>query len=167
MPLSQLADIREIVGPRQITRENTQRFVTVQANVVGLDIGTLLNWARPPSDTNVECRPAISRRGGGQFRLQQEANARFAVVIPITLAAIAFVLFINFGSLGNSILILLNIPLALVGGIFALWISGQNLSVPSSVGFIALFGIALETRWFLLPTLMNLLERDTRSGMPA
>ncbi|MEQ8736107.1 MAG: CusA/CzcA family heavy metal efflux RND transporter [Rhodospirillaceae bacterium] len=159
VPLSQLADIREIVGPRQITRENTQRFVTVQANVVGLDIGTFVKLGQAAIDANVELPPGYLTSWGGQFRLQQEANARFAIVIPITLAAIAFVLFINFGSLGNSILILLNIPLALVGGIFALWISGQNLSVPSSVGFIALFGIALGNAMVLI-TYINELVRE-------
>jgi len=83
-------------------------------------------------------------------------------VIPITLALISLLLYMSFGSLRNSALILLNIPLALVGGVAALWISGQNLSVPASVGFIALFGIALENGMVLVTYLNQLV----RSGVP-
>ena len=96
---------------------------------------------------------------GGQFRLQQEANKRLAVVIPITLIVIFLLLFYNFNSLKNSLLILLNIPLALVGGVVGLWLTGQNLSAPASVGFIALFGIALGNGMVLL-TYMNQLVKD-------
>ena len=99
---------------------------------------------------------------GGQFRLQQEANKRLAIVVPITLLLIFILLFNSFQSLKNTLLILLNIPLALVGGIVALWLSGQNLSVPASVGFIALFGIALANGMVLL-TYLNQLLRD---GVP-
>ena len=96
---------------------------------------------------------------GGQFRLQQEANKRLAVVIPITLLVIFLLLFSSFNSFKNTLLILLNIPLALVGGVVALWLSGQNLSVPSSVGFIALFGIALENGMVLVTYLNQLLQK--------
>lgn len=99
---------------------------------------------------------------GGQFRLQQEANKRLAVVVPITLLIIFLLLFSSFQSLNNSILILLNIPLALVGGVVGLWLTGQNLSVPAFVGFIALFGIALENGMVLV-TYLNQLLRD---GIP-
>jgi cobalt-zinc-cadmium resistance protein CzcA len=99
---------------------------------------------------------------GGQFRLQQEANRRLAVVVPATLLLIFLLLFASFGTLRSPILILLNIPLALVGGVVALWVSGQNLSVPASVGFIALFGIALENGMVLV-TYLNQLVRD---GVP-
>ena len=96
---------------------------------------------------------------GGQFRLQQEANKRLAVVVPITLLIIFLLLFSSFNSLKNSLLILLNVPLALVGGVVGLWISGQNLSVPASVGFIALFGIAL-LNCIVLVTYLNQLRQE-------
>jgi len=99
---------------------------------------------------------------GGQFRLQQEANKRLAVVVPITLLIIFLLLFSNFKSIKNTLLILLNIPLALVGGVAGLWFTGQNLSVPASVGFIALFGIALENGMVLVTYLNQLLKE----GMP-
>ncbi len=156
VPLTQLAEIEEVVGPRQITREKNQRFITVQCNVTGRDIGSFVKEGQAAIDANVDLPPGYLVTWGGQFRLQQEANKRLAVVVPITLAVIFLLLFSSFNSLKNSLLILLNIPLALVGGVIALWLSGQNLSVPSSVGFIALFGIALENGMVLVTYLNQL-----------
>lgn len=159
VPLSHLADIEDVVGPRQITRENNQRFITIQANVFGRDIGSFVEEGQKLLESTVKLPPGYLISWGGQFRLQQEANQRFALVIPITLLIIFLLLFFNFGSVKNALLILLNIPLALIGGIAALWLTGQNLSVPSSVGFIALFGIALENGMILV-TYFNQLLRD-------
>ncbi len=159
VPLSQVAEIKELVGPRQITRENNQRFITIQANVVGRDIGSFVAEARQAIDQSVDLPPGYLVTWGGQFRLQQEANKRLAVVVPITLLGVALLLYSSFGSLKNTALILLNIPLALVGGVLALALSGQHLSVPASVGFIALFGIALENGMVLV-TYLNQLRGD-------
>jgi cobalt-zinc-cadmium resistance protein CzcA len=159
VPLSQLAEIREIVGPRQIMRENNQRFITVQCNVEGRDIGSFVTEAQAAIDKNVDLPSGYLTTWGGQFQLQQEANKRLSVVVPITLLIISILLFTSFNSLKNTLLILLNIPLALVGGIVALYISGQNLSVPASVGFIALFGIAL-LNGIVLVTYINQLIRE-------
>ena len=158
IPLVELADIREIIGPRQITREKNQRFITVQCNVVGRDIGSFVEEAQTVIDNTVELPEGYFVTWGGQFRLQQEANKRLMIVIPITLLVIFFLLFSSFNSLKNSFLILLNIPLALVGGVVGLWLTGQNLSVPASVGFIALFGIALENGMVLVTYLNQLLQ---------
>lgn len=158
VPLDQLATVEEIVGPRQITRENTQRFITVQANVVGRDIGSFVEDARAAIAAEVDLPAGYFLDWGGQFELQQAANRRLAVVIPVTLGLICLLLYGSFSSIKNTALILLNIPLALVGGIAALWISGQNLSVPASVGFIALFGIALENGMVLVTYLNQLLQ---------
>ncbi|MGD9548992.1 MAG: efflux RND transporter permease subunit [Candidatus Krumholzibacteriia bacterium] len=162
VPLDQLASIEEIVGPRQITREDNQRFVSIQCNVVDRDIGSFVAAAQKAIDAEMGLPPGYLVTWGGQFRLQQEANRRLAVVVPVTLLVISLLLFGNFGSVRNSLLILLNIPLALVGGIVGLWLTGQNLSVPASVGFIALFGIALENGMVLV-TYLNQLLRD---GVP-
>jgi len=159
VPLQELATIQEVVGPRQITRENNQRFITIQCNVSGRDIGSFVKEAQVTIDSEVQLPPGYFVTWGGQFRLQQEANKRLAVVIPITLLFIFILLFSSFNSLKNSLLILLNIPLALVGGVVALWLSGQNLSVPASVGFIALFGLALENGMVLV-TYINQLLRE-------
>ncbi len=159
VPLAQVAEIKEIVGPRQITRENNQRFITIQANVVGRDIGSFVAEAQQAIDDKVSLPAGYLTTWGGQFRLQQQANARLAIVVPVTLMMVALLLYSSFNSLKNAALILLNIPLALVGGVIALWLSGQNLSVPASVGFIALFGIALENGMVLV-TYLNQLVRE-------
>ncbi|MCK5702038.1 MAG: efflux RND transporter permease subunit, partial [Cyclobacteriaceae bacterium] len=159
VPLSQLASIEEIVGPRQITREQNQRFITIQCNVLERDIGSFVEEGQSAIDNSIDLPAGYLVTWGGQFRLQQEANKRFAIVIPVTLLLIFLLLFMSFNSLKNSILILLNIPLALVGGIVGLWLTGQNLSVPASVGFIALFGIAL-LNGIVLVTYMNQLMKE-------
>ena len=162
VPLGQLVEMREIVGPRQITREDGQRFITVQSNVVGRDIGSFVAEAREAIDARVDLPPGYLTTWGGQYRLQQEANRRFAVVVPATLLLVTILLWASFDSLRSALLILLNVPLAVVGGIGALWVSGQNLSVPASVGFIALLGIALENGMVLV-TYVNQLVRQ---GLP-
>jgi cobalt-zinc-cadmium resistance protein CzcA len=158
IPLGDLADIDEIVGPRQITRINNQRFIVIQCNVTDRDIGSFVKEAQAVIKEKVELPSGYLVTWGGQFRLQQEANKRLAVVVPVTLVIIFALLFLSFGSLKNSLLILLNIPLALVGGIVGLYLTGQNLSVPSSVGFIALFGIALENGMVLVTYMNQLVE---------
>ncbi len=159
VPLSQLAKIEEVVGPRQITREQSQRFISIQCNVEDRDIGSFVKEGQNKIDEKIKLPAGYLVTWGGQFKLQQEANKRFAIVVPVTLLLIFFLLFSSFNSLKNSFLILLNIPLALVGGIVALWLTGQNLSVPASVGFIALFGIALENGMVLV-TYFNQLLRE-------
>ncbi|RKU07727.1 CusA/CzcA family heavy metal efflux RND transporter [Candidatus Poribacteria bacterium] len=159
VPLDELARIEDIVGPRQITRENNQRFITVQTNVRGRDIGSFVEEAQKAIDTKVQLPPGYLVSWGGQFELQQEANKRLSLVVPITLLIVFLLLFSSFNSLKNALLIILNIPLALVGGVVGLWLTGQNLSVPASVGFIALFGIALENGMVLV-TYLNRLLRD-------
>ena len=143
VPLETVAKIETVIGPRQITREDGERFITVQSNVRGRDIGSFVQDAQALTDSELDLPPGYRLVWGGQFELQQQANARFAVVIPITLAIVFFILLITFGRMKSAILILLNIPLALTGGALALWMTGLPVSVPATVGFIALFGIAL------------------------
>jgi cobalt-zinc-cadmium resistance protein CzcA len=143
VPLDSVAKIETVIGPRQITREDGERFISVQSNVRGRDIGSFVQDAQALTDSQLNLPPGYRLVWGGQFELQQQANARFAVVIPITLAIVFFILLITFGRMKSAILILLNIPLALTGGALALWLTGLPVSVPATVGFIALFGIAL------------------------
>lgn len=163
VPLGQLARIETLVGPRQISRENNQRYITVQMNARGTDIGTLVEAAQDRIAADVELPPGYLISFGGQFELAQAANRRLMIVVPITLALIFGMLFASFGSLKEALLILLNIPLALVGGLVALLLTGQELSVPSSVGFIALFGIAVGNG-LVLVTYFNQLHRE--EGLP-
>jgi cobalt-zinc-cadmium resistance protein CzcA len=162
IPLEELANIEEVVGPRQITRENNQRFITIQTNVRERDIGSFVAEADAAIAEQVDLPPGYFLKWGGQFELQQQANKRLMIVVPITLGLVFLMLYANFNSLRNALLIMLHIPLALVGGIVGLWLSGQSLSVPASVGFIALFGIALENG-LVLVSYLNELVRD---GVP-
>jgi len=159
VPISQIARIEEIIGPRQITRENNQRFISVQCNVTGRDIGSFVEEAQGVIDRDIDLPPGCFVSWGGEFRLQQEANKRLALVIPAALLLIFVLLYSCFNSLMNALLIMLNIPLALVGGVAGLWLTSQNLSVPASVGFIALFGIALENGMVLVTTMNQLVRR--------
>ncbi|MBC2593952.1 efflux RND transporter permease subunit [Ruficoccus amylovorans] len=161
IPLEEVATIEEIVGPRQIIRENNQRYQEIQANVVGRDIGGFVEEAQAAIEAQVELPSGYLVSWGGQYELQQEANRRLSVVVPVTLALIALLIYMSFGSIKNTVLILLNIPLALVGGVAGLWLAGENLSVPSSIGFIALFGIALGNGMVLV-TYLNQLVREGR-----
>ncbi len=159
VPIAELATFEEIVGPRQITRENNQRFISIQCNVVDRDIGSFVAEAQEAIAAEVQLPAGYLTTWGGQFRLQQEANKRMAFVVPIVMLFLFILLFGNFGSVRNSLLILINIPLALVGGVVALWLTGINLSVPASIGFIALFGIALENGMVMI-TYMNQLVAE-------
>jgi cobalt-zinc-cadmium resistance protein CzcA len=141
--LGDLADIRTMTGLRQISRENTQRYISVLCNVRGRDVGTFVREAQRAVAGAGLLPPGYRIDWGGQFELQQAANRRLAVVVPITLAVVIASLCGLFGSVRLAFLILVNLPLALVGGIVALGMFGENLSIPSSIGFIALFGIAL------------------------
>jgi len=160
VPVGQLASIETLVGPRQISRENNQRFITIQLNARGRDIGSLVREADAAISANVDLPPGYLVTFGGQFELAQAANKRLVIVIPITLVLIFGMLFASFGSLREALLILLNIPLALVGGLVALLITGQSLSVPSSVGFIALFGIAVGNGLVLVTYFNQLLHEE-------
>jgi len=143
VPLSSLAEIKTVTGLRQISRENTQRYISVQCNVRGRDVGTFVRDAQVAVDKAEVLPPGYRVAWGGQFELQQAANRRLTFVIPVTLVLVLSMLYGLFGSLRLAFLIMLNVPLALVGGILALAIFGENISIPSSIGFIALFGIAL------------------------
>ncbi len=165
VPLKNLAKIEEVIGPRQISRENSQRFITVQANVRDRDMGSFVSEGKKLIADKVNIPSGYFVTWGGQFELQQQANQRLMVVIPVTLFLVFLILFSSFNSLRNATLIFLNIPLAMVGGILALLISGQNLSVPSSVGFIALFGIALGNGMVLVTYLNKLVSEGQDINM--
>jgi cobalt-zinc-cadmium resistance protein CzcA len=150
VPIDQVATIESILSPRQISRENNQRFITVQLNVRGRDIGSFVEDAQAAIQAEVDLPPGYLAAFGGQFELAQAANRRLLVVIPVTVLLIFGMLFASFNSLKEALLIILNIPLALVGGLLALFVAGQALSVPASVGFIVLFGIAVENGLVLI-----------------
>ncbi|HKP98258.1 MAG TPA: CusA/CzcA family heavy metal efflux RND transporter [Fibrobacteria bacterium] len=143
VPLGDLAKVHVREGPAQISREMAQRRIVIECNVAGRDIGGFVGEAQGRIDASLKMPPGYFLTWGGQFENQQRAMKRFAVVIPVTVAVIFLLLFGSFGSIRQAALILLNIPFALIGGILALFWGGFNLSVSASVGFIALFGVAV------------------------
>ncbi len=143
VPLAQIATIERVGGPVKVDRENGSRYALVQANVAGRDLVGFVEEARQAVTRMVELPEGYTLKWGGQFENQQRAAQRLALVVPAALLLIFLVLFTTFGSARQALLILANIPFALVGGVLALWFTGEYMSVPASVGFIALLGIAV------------------------
>ena len=141
--LQDVATIAIESGPPQIRRDDVQRRVVIQANVDGRDMGSVVSDIRDAIDTSVQLPAGYTVQIGGQFENQQRAMQRLMLVVPVSLALIAVLLYLAFGELKLVMLIMVNVPLAAVGGIFSLYVSGHYLSVPSSVGFITLFGVAV------------------------
>ena len=130
-------------GPPQIRRDDVQRRVVIQSNVEGRDMGGLVAELRQRINDEIDLPTGYTVVFGGQFESQQRAQARLMIVVPLSLGLIFLMLYFAFSSVGQALLIMLNVPLALIGGIAALFFSGQYLSVPGSIGFIALFGVAV------------------------
>ena len=143
VPLAQLAQVEEIVGPKQISREANQRRIVVQANVEDRDLGGFVAEAQQAVARSVTLPAGYFVTWGGQFENQRRAMGRLAIIVPITIGLIFLLLFGSFNSLRHATLIILNVPFAMIGGIVALFVTRQYLSVPASVGFIALFGVAV------------------------
>ncbi|NOU50078.1 efflux RND transporter permease subunit [Pseudoalteromonas sp. JBTF-M23] len=141
--LGDVAEIKFKSGPPQVRREDVQRVIIIQANVQGKDMGSVVSQIRAAIDSQITLPAGYSVTIGGQFESQQRAEKRLTIVVPLSLALIALLLYLAFSCAPQALLILVNVPLAVLGGIFALYFSGQYLSVPSSVGFITLFGVAV------------------------
>lgn len=162
VPLSQVADIGIVEGPPTVSREDAQRRIVIQANVRGRDMGSFVSAAQQAVSEKVDLPPGYFVTWGGQFENQQRAQQTLMIVVPVCLALIFALLYMSFGSIRHALLIMLNVPFALMGGIFALAVTGQFLSVPSSVGFIALFGVAVLNGVVMVAYFNRLVE----DGMP-
>ena len=143
VPLSAVAKIRMVEGVVAIARERGQRFSVVRSNVEGRDLVGFVDEAKRMVGEKVSLPQGYYIQWGGQFENQQRAAARLAIVIPVALGLIFLLLFSTFQSVRQALLVLANVPLALIGGVFGVWMSGEYLSVSASVGFISLLGIAV------------------------
>ncbi|MCU1327159.1 MAG: heavy metal efflux pump, cobalt-zinc-cadmium [Bryobacterales bacterium] len=141
--LDQVALVHTLRGPEVISRENTNRRVAIQTNVRGTDMGTFVREAQRRVNAGVKLPAGYEIQWGGQFENQSRANRRLMIVLPVSVVIIFGLLFATFHSVKQAGLILLNVPFALVGGIAALWIRHLNLNLSASIGFIALFGVAV------------------------
>ncbi len=144
IPLEQVAEVKVVTGPIQINRENNHRRWVIQGNIRGRDMGSVVADIERIIDERITLPPGYYIEYGGQFKNQQRAMARLAIIVPVVIALVFFMLGLTFGSIHHALLIIINIPLALIGGIFGLFVAGEYLSVPAAVGFIALFGIAVQ-----------------------
>ena len=156
LPLSQLADIGMSEGPVQISREAARRRIGIECNITGRDLGGFVAEARRSIQQDVHLPEGYYLTWGGQFESQQRAMRRLAVILPATIGLVLLLLFLTFGSLRLALLVLTNLPFALIGGVASLYLSGLYLSVPASVGFIALFGIAVLNGIVLLSYITQL-----------
>ena len=163
VPLSRVATIRVDSGPAQVSREHVQRRIVVESNIRGRDLGSFVAEAQGVVARTVTLPPGYELMWGGQFEHLREASQRLAIVIPITLLLILGVLTVIFGAMSPALLIFLNVPLALSGGILALWMRGLPLSMSAVIGFIALFGIAVLNGVVLVSHIRQL-ESEGRSA---
>jgi cobalt-zinc-cadmium resistance protein CzcA len=143
VPISAVASIARVEGVVSIARERGQRFIVIRTNVAGRDLVGFVNEAKQKVAAQVELPAGYFVQWGGQFENQQRAAARLALVVPVAIGLVFMLLFSTFGSIRQALLVLTNIPFALIGGVVALLITREYLSVPASVGFIALLGIAV------------------------
>ncbi len=156
--LNQVAALSVERGPEVVSRENAQRRIVVQANVRGRDLGSFVKAAQKEISDHVKLPPGYDIDWGGQFENQERASKRLMIVLPLSILVIFGLLFMTFDSAPQAFLILLNVPFALVGGIAALWIRGMNLNVSASIGFIALFGVAVLNGIVMVSYINRLLE---------
>ncbi|MEO8755465.1 MAG: CusA/CzcA family heavy metal efflux RND transporter, partial [Casimicrobiaceae bacterium] len=162
VPLATVARLARVDGPVKVDRENALRYAVVQSNVAGRDLVGFVGDAQRDVAAKVKLPAGYTLTWGGQFENQQRAARRLAIVVPVALALIFMLLYTTFGSLRQTTLVVANIPFAMIGGIVALWLSGQYLSVPASVGFIALLGIAVLNGVVMMSTFNQL----RATGMP-
>jgi cobalt-zinc-cadmium resistance protein CzcA len=158
--LSQVAQISEEEGPIQVIREGTQRYATILANVRGRDLVGFVSEAQAAVAQKVQVPDGYRLEWGGQFENQQRASARLAIVVPIALALIFLLLYFTFNSARQAALVFCNVPFAAIGGVIALYLSGEFLSVPASVGFIALVGIAVLNGVVLVSYINRLIAEE-------
>ncbi|MDP1948772.1 MAG: CusA/CzcA family heavy metal efflux RND transporter [Nitrospirota bacterium] len=162
VPLGDLGTVRVEEGPGRISRERLQRYVSIGFNTLGRDIGSLVSEAQEKITAQVALPSGYTITWGGSFENMERAMSRLKIIVPMTIGLIFLLLYSSFDSLRQATLIILNLPFALVGGVVALWLTGEYLSVPASIGFINLFGVAV-LNGIVLVSYMNTLRDEGRS----
>ncbi|HSK20937.1 MAG TPA: efflux RND transporter permease subunit [Longimicrobiales bacterium] len=162
--LATLADVRRDVGPNAISRENVQRKIVVQSNVAGRDVGSVVEDIRDRVSESVSLPQGYYIEYGGQFESAEAATRRIALLSLLSLAAIALLLYMEFGSARQTLLVMVNLPLALVGGVFAVLLTGGVLNIATLVGFITLFGIAVRNGILMVSHYNHLVREGVQLG---
>jgi len=165
LPLASLATVSETEGPATITREWARRRTLAQCNIRGRDMGSFVREVRGRIQNEITMPPGYTVEFGGQFEQLERAQARFRVMVPLTLLLVFFLLYLSMRRIGDTLIVFTGIPLAAVGGVLALWFRGLPFSVSAAVGFIALSGIAVLNGQVLVSTIRRLLSEG--NGMVA
>ncbi len=158
VPLEQLAEVKMVEGPVQISRQDGIRRIGIEMNISGRDIGSFVAEAKQKIQEKVKLPPGYYLTWGGQFENQQRAMGKLVIIGPVAIALILLLLYTTFRSIRLALLVISNLPFALIGGVFALFLSGQYLSVPASVGFVVLFGVAVLNGLVLVSRISQLRE---------
>jgi cobalt-zinc-cadmium resistance protein CzcA len=156
IPVGQVANISLQDGAESITREEGQRRILVQCNVRGRDIGSFVKDTQKRINSQIKMPSGYYIEFGGQFENQQRAMKRLAIVVPVSILVIFLLLMMTFSSIKHALLVMVNVPFSMIGGVLALWLRGMYLSVPSIVGFIALFGVSILNGLVLITTFNHL-----------
>jgi Cu/Ag efflux pump CusA len=160
VPLAQVADVRIDQGPNTINRENVQRRVVVQANVSGRDLGGVIDDVRAAVNERIKLPTGYAIQYGGQFEAQEKASRQITLLSGLAVIGIFILLYIVLKSARSSFLVMANLPLALIGGVLMVFLSGGTLSIASLIGFITLFGIATRNGIMLITHYHHLIERE-------
>ena len=164
VPLGAVAEIKVVEAPEAFAHEGGQRLVVVGANIRGRDVGSFVADAEAKIASTIQLPSGYRTEWGGQYRHQQSALARLRVLVPVAILAIFGLLYMAFGTWRHAALIMSNVPFALVGGVASLWLMGLNLSLSASVGFIALFGIAVLNGVVMVTSINDLLRDGKQLG---
>jgi cobalt-zinc-cadmium resistance protein CzcA len=159
VPLENVADVTVAEGYSFIRREQLQRYAVIQMDVRGRDVDGFVKDANAAIDSQIDLPPGYWIEWGGAFANQQRALTRLAIIVPITIFFIFVLLYTAFNSVRYALLIIANVPFATLGGVFSLWLTGQYLSVPSAIGFIAVFGVAMLNGIVLVSFINELREK--------
>jgi cobalt-zinc-cadmium resistance protein CzcA len=150
VPLSEIAKIKKIMGPSMIYRDKHQRYGAIKFSIRGRDMGSVINEAQSKVNEAVKLPAGYKMEWAGDFENQQRATSQLSVAVPISLLLIFFILFVLFGNIKDSLLVLNNVPFAMVGGILAILATGINFNISAGIGFIALFGICVQNGVILI-----------------
>jgi cobalt-zinc-cadmium resistance protein CzcA len=158
IPISEISNIKTLTGPAFVYRDNNYRYIPVKFSIRGRDLGSTIKEAQKNVDANVHLPEGYKMSWNGEFENQQRASKTLMNVVPVCLLAIFLILFMLFGNVKDSLLTILNVPFALIGGILALHFRGMNFSISAGIGFIALFGICIQNGVILITVFRKNLE---------
>ncbi len=165
VPIKDIAEMEMLTGPNLIFRDNNQRFTAVKFSVRGRDMGSAIKEAQQKVNTEVKLKKGYELKWAGDFENQERASKRLQSVVPVSLLIIFIILFVMFGNIKDASLVLVNVPFAIIGGIFALFITGTNFSISAGIGFIALFGICIQNGVILISVFKKNIQEIKRSDL--